>query len=98
MRAILLSCLCGLAAWAGEPEAGVTPVEVEVGRVVEKSVGIARGLFCDDPAVVRAEIETGGNANRVTFKGLKPGATLCRAGTDPGLPSQLFRVSVVPAK
>jgi hypothetical protein len=88
-------------AMAGDdPLEGTTVVSVEVGKTIERDVGLARGWFCEDPAIVKADLVTRGERNVFVATGLKVGVTRCRVGTDPGVPPWfVFGVRVVaPAK
>jgi hypothetical protein len=76
---------------AGEP----TQIHVAVGDTVERDVGFALGLLCDDLTVIQAELRPGtpeSNVFRVT--GVQPGDTRCRVGTDPSRPSFVFEIHV----
>ncbi len=79
---------------AADPVVGETSLEVAVGATASLDVGFARGLLCDDAAVVRAEIRAASpTSNRLFVTGLRRGATLCRAGTQ-GAPSVLVHITV----
>lgn len=70
-------------------------IDVEVGQTVERDVGIAIGVLCDDLSIIHAELRTEtpeSNVLRVT--GVRPGDTLCRAGTVPGRPMFVFEIHV----
>lgn len=72
-----------------------TRIEVQVGDSVERDVGFAVGLLCEDVAIVHAELRSEtpeSNVLRVT--GVKPGDTQCRAGTVPGRPVFVFEIHV----
>jgi hypothetical protein len=79
---------------------GTTPVSVAVGDTVKRDVGYARGLRCDDPSIVAAEIATDAarDVNVVSLTGLKVGRTQCRAGTELGRPVVVFTVDVTAKK
>jgi hypothetical protein len=81
--------------WAvAEPVVGETSVEVPVGATASLDVGFARGLMCDDPTVVRAELRAASpTSNRLFMTGLRKGVTQCRAGTL-GPPTVLVHVNV----
>ena len=79
---------------AADPVVGETSLEVAVGSTASLDVGFARGLICDDPLIVRAEIRAASpTSNRLFVTGLRRGVTLCRAGTQ-GLPTVLVHVTV----
>src|SRR3954470_18761782 len=97
MRSLaILAVLCGLAAADGP----ALQVSIGVGESAKRDVGYARGLHCDDPEVVAAEIatDTARDTNVVTFTGAKVGHTQCRAGLDVGRPAFVFTVDVTPKK
>lgn len=75
---------------------GTTPVAITVGETVKRDVGYARGLHCDDMAIVAADIatDTARDTNVVSFTGLKVGKTLCRAGLEAGRPVIVFELEV----
>ena len=76
-----------------------TTIRVEVGQTVERDVGYARGLVCDDLSILDASLVTRNDHNFLRLTGKQPGKTLCRVGTDPTVPPwSLFDVVVVPAK
>jgi len=77
-------------AWAGDG----SPLAVTVGFTVERSVGNANGWFCDDPSLVEAALETRGDENVWVVKGVKPGTTQCRVGTDIARASYVVDVTV----
>ena len=77
-------------AWAGDG----SPVSVSVGFFVERTVGNANGWFCDDPSLVEATLETRGDTNVWIVKGVKPGFTQCRVGTDIARASYVMDVTV----
>ena len=92
---MILALALALHVLVGDPVVGEVSVAVDVGRTISLDVGFARGLICDDLAVVRAELRAASStSNRLYLTGLKQGATQCRAGT-PGLtPSVLVHVTV----
>ncbi len=95
MRSLaILAVLCGLAA------ADPLQVSIAVDQTATRDVGYARGLHCDDTSIVAADIttDTARDTNVVTFKGLAPGKTLCRAGMEVGRPVFVFTVEVAPKK
>ena|SRR5690348_17016660 len=74
-------------------------IRVEVGQTVERDVGYARGLVCDDLAILDASLVTRNDHNFLRITGKQVGKTQCRAGTDPASPpSYLFDIVVVAAK
>jgi hypothetical protein len=86
------TCVLGVA--SADPVVGETAVAVGVGKTVSLDVGYARGLFCDDLTVVRAELRAGTpTSNWLYITGLRQGATLCRVGTL-GTPTVLAHVTV----
>jgi len=95
IRVALILCLAAGTAVADD---GVR-LEVAVGETVERDVGFAMGLLCDDLAIVRAELHAGtpeSNTFRVT--GVAEGTTKCRVGTAPNRPAYVFEIHVVPAR
>lgn len=77
-------------------EDDVARVRVEVGKTVEREVGYAIGVRCDDPEIVGAQMRTKTEqTNVLVLTGRRVGHTLCRAGTDPAGPSMLLEVHVV---
>lgn len=100
-RCCLPVLLATAAALAGVADAqGVAErIEVAVGDTVERDVGIAVGVICDDLAVVRPDLVTRSPShNAFLVTGLARGTTQCRVGSDPALPSRLFQIVVVPAR
>lgn len=92
-------CLIGGSARADEatPDAA-TRIDVTVGEVVERDVGIAIGLRCDDLTIVHAELRTTTPAsNTFVARGMREGTTRCRVGTTLYRPTYLFELHVVPA-
>jgi hypothetical protein len=76
-----------------------TQVVVTVGQTVSREVGYAMGHLCDDETIVRAEMKNGTFENNLfVVTGVKPGTTLCRAGTVQDRPTLLFEITVVAAK
>ena len=74
-------------------------LDVAVGETVERDVGYAIGLQCDDLTIVRAELRPGTpESNRFSVTGLNVGTTLCRVGTAPERPAYLFDIHVIPSR
>jgi hypothetical protein len=74
------------------------PIRLAVGQTVAREVGYAMGHLCDDETVVRAEMKNGTvDDNLFVVTGLRPGTTLCRAGTEQNRPTVLFEITVAPA-
>ncbi len=94
MRVALILCLVVGSARADD----ATRIAVAVGETVERDVGIAVGLRCDDLTRARVELRTASpESNRFEVTGLLPGTTLCRVGTALNRPSYVFEIHVVPA-
>jgi hypothetical protein len=87
--------LCAVA--SADPAPPPSTLRVEIGKTVERQVGVLRGYFCDDPSLVTAELVTRGDVNVWIVTGAKIGTTLCRVG-DQFHPALLFDVTVVAAK
>jgi hypothetical protein len=80
---------------AADPVVGETNVEIAVGASTSIDVGFARGLQCDDVTIVQAELRgVSPTSNRLFLKGLRRGATACRAGTIAASPSVLVHITV----
>jgi hypothetical protein len=97
----MLVTLVGLAgrARADDPPAGALRMDVAVGETVERSVGFAMGLLCDDLSIVRAELRASTpESNTFSVTGVKEGTTLCRVGIMPGRPTYVFEIHVVPRR
>jgi hypothetical protein len=95
LAVVLVSCVAGTTlAFGGD---GI-PLTVEVGKTVERDVGNANGWFCDDPALIAAELVTRGERNVWIVTGVRVGATQCRVGTDVARASYVFDVAVRPAR
>lgn len=100
MRRISLALLA-LAVASGHAAADEerVPLVVEVGQTVSREVGFAMGHMCDDETILRAEMKNGTPENNLfVVTGVKPGTTLCRAGTVQDRPTTLFEVRVVPKR
>ena len=75
------------------------PLVVEVGQTVSREVGFAMGHMCDDETILKAEMKNGTVENNLfVVTGVKPGTTLCRAGTVQDRPTILFEIRVVPRR
>lgn len=101
MRSVVAAAALVLVAGVARGDEGPTgsTIRVEVGQTVERDVGYARGLLCDDLAILDASLVTRDDHNFLRITGKQPGHTQCRAGTDPmSPPSYLFDVVVVAAK
>ena len=94
IRALAFALLVATAA-AARADGGAR-VDVVVGATVERDVGVARGWFCDEPSLVRADLVTRGDHNVWIVTGVKPGHTLCRVGTDLAGPHLVLEVRVAP--
>lgn len=74
-------------------------IDVAVGQTVERDVGFAIGLLCDDLTILRAELRASTpESNRFSVTGVKEGTTMCRVGTAPSRPSFVFEIHVVAAR
>ena len=92
MRLALILCLATRVAQAD----GETRLEVAVGETIERDVGIAMGLWCDDLATARVELrERTPTSNVFEVTGLEEGTTRCRVGTAPNRPTYVFEIHVV---
>lgn len=93
------SVLLVVAAGAGIAIAdGPIPITLGVGETQAFEVGYAMGSLCDDPSIVRAEMQAKSfETNLFVVTGLKAGTTMCRAGRldDSVRPSFLFRITVI---
>ncbi|HEX3764118.1 MAG TPA: hypothetical protein VHW23_35740 [Kofleriaceae bacterium] len=68
-------------------------IDVAVGETVERDVGFAVGLLCDDLSIVHAELRSETpESNVLRITGVTPGDTQCRAGTVPGRPVFVFEI------
>jgi len=79
---------------------GPVPITLHVGETQAFEVGYAMGSFCDDPTIVRGEMQSGTfETNLFVVTGLRAGTTLCRAGRidEAARPSYLFQVTVTGA-
>ena len=74
-------------------------LDVAVGETVERDVGYALGLMCDDTAAIHVDLRnTSPETNTFVVTGIKEGTALCRVGTSPGRPTFLFEIHVVPVR
>ncbi len=97
MRALLIGIL--LVATPALADEERTRVELVVGQATEIEVGWAMGHQCDDESIVAAEMKNkDADTNLLALKGLKPGTTMCRAGTYliENRPTFLFEIVVSP--
>ena len=92
-RALALALLAVTVATARAD--GAPRLDVAVGETVDRDVGVARGWFCDDPSLVRADLVTRGDHNVWIVTGVKAGRTLCRVGTDLAGPHLVIDVHVL---
>jgi hypothetical protein len=92
LRVAVMLCLVAGTALAD----GATRVEVAVGETVERDVGFAMGLRCDDLSIIHADVRAGtSESNTFAVAGVTEGTTLCRVGTAPNRPTYLFEIHVV---
>jgi hypothetical protein len=85
---------CGLVASVAHAD-GVA-LDVGVGQTVERDVGIAMGLRCDDLSIARVSLrERAVDSNLFVVTGVAPGTTLCRVGLATDRPTYLFEIRVV---
>lgn len=95
IRIAAILCLVATSALADD----AMRLDVAVGETIERDVGIAMGLLCDDVAMIRVELRTGTpEANTFAVTGVKEGVTRCRVGTTPNRPVYLFEIHVVAAR
>jgi hypothetical protein len=86
--------LCAVAATARADDAA--RIDVAVGETIEREVGFAIGLQCDDLTIIRAELRAGTpESNSFSVTGVTAGTTTCRVGTAPSRPSYVFEIRVV---
>jgi len=72
-------------------------VKLHVGQKKVLNVGLAMGLSCDDGAIVHAELRAASDTvNQLVLKGLKPGHTVCSAGTANVSRLKVVNITVVP--
>ncbi len=89
----MLVVLCAIA----HADTAPNRLEVEVGKTVEREVGVLRGYFCDDPSLITATLVTRDNVNVWVVTGAKVGTTQCRVG-DHTRPALVFDVVVKAGK
>lgn len=95
LRVALVVCLLVGRAAADD---GRLALELAVGETVQRDVGFALGLRCDDLAIARAELRASTpESNTFAVTGLKEGTTLCRVGTSLERPTYLFEIRVIAA-
>jgi hypothetical protein len=94
-RVAVIGCLvAGLAASAAAD--GAMRIDVAVGETIERDVGFAMGLQCDDVAIVRVELRAGTpESNTFAVTGVTEGTTMCRVGTAPNRPTYVIEIHVV---
>jgi len=99
-RGILAAIALAALGAAAQPAADEPhPLKLKVGESIAvcKTGTIlcpANNAICDDASVVSADVNGG---EGLTFKGLKPGTTLCSAATGSGLGARrVYRVTVAP--
>jgi hypothetical protein len=99
---LTLGVLIGLDERAGadEPRApDPQRIEVAVGQTVERDVGFAIGLLCDDLTIAHFELRASTpESNTFSVTGVKEGTTNCRVGTAPSRPSYVFEIRIVAAR
>jgi hypothetical protein len=95
---VVVAALAANAVRAEEPIYDALPLEVAVGQTVQRQVGFALGLRCDDLSVAEVELRAGSpQSNVFVVTGVRPGATTCRVGTTPNRPTFLYQIRVVPS-
>jgi hypothetical protein len=99
-RLALIASLLGVAAPGARALADeAVRLDVAVGQTVERDVGFAIGVLCDDLAILRIELRPSTpESNRLSVTGIKEGSTMCRVGTAPERPSFVFEIHVVAAR
>jgi hypothetical protein len=92
IRIAVILCLIASRALADD----AMRLEVAVGDTIERDVGFAMGLQCDDVAIIHAELRAGTpESNTFVVTGVTEGSTTCRVGTTPNRPTYVFEVHVV---
>ena len=95
VRIAVILCLVAATAAAGD----ALRIDVAVGETIERDVGFAMGLQCDDVAIVHVELRAGTpESNTFVVTGVAEGTTMCRVGTTPNRPTYLFELHVVAAR
>jgi hypothetical protein len=86
-------------ALADDAAPSVLRIDVAIGQTVERDVGFAIGLLCDDLSIIRADLRASTpESNRFIVTGIQEGTTTCRVGTAPSRPSFVFEIHVVAAR
>jgi hypothetical protein len=86
--------LCGVA--RGALADGTERLDVAVGEMIERDVGFALGLLCDDVTILHADLRASTpESNTFTVTGVAEGTTMCRVGTMPNRPAYVFEIHVV---
>jgi hypothetical protein len=95
--AVVVTIAAGRARAAdAEPLGGAERLDVAVGETIERDVGFAIGLVCDDLTMIHADLRASTpESNTFTVTGVAEGTTLCRVGTVPNRPTYLFEIHVV---
>jgi hypothetical protein len=92
IRIAVILCLVATSARADD----AMRIDVAVGETIEREVGFAMGLQCDDVAIIRVELRAGTpESNTFVVTGVTEGATRCRVGTMPNRPTYVFEIHVV---
>ena len=95
---VVIAALAAHAVRADGPIYDALPLEVEVGQTVQREVGFALGLRCDDLSIAQIELRASTpQTNVFVVTGVRPGATTCRVGTTPNRPTFLYQIRVVPS-
>jgi hypothetical protein len=80
-----------------DPSDGINHESISIGQTIEREVGYAIGVRCDDPDTVAAEMKSRtSETNVLLLTGKRAGKTTCRAGTDPNRVSYVFEITVRP--
>ena len=91
VRIALILCIIATRASAD----GAERVDVAVGETIERDVGFAIGLLCDDVTILHARLRANTpESNTFIVTGVAEGATMCRAGTAPNRPTYVFEIHV----
>jgi hypothetical protein len=95
---VALALAASLAFGQEAPVDSGTRVRLKVGETKVLNVGLAIGLECNDGTVVKAALRpVSPSENELVHTGLKPGKTVCRAGTADVTGGKLVYISVRPA-